>query len=178
MPSHPASNEGFRLLEEFLCKAIPDPSLPPCEKVVPLATQAEVEGVRVLEASVSDTIERDEADAAREYLMRLYLLGRDFGDLDDDEERVVFDAFRAGQLSSLAGEESALARLEAAINNLSDVDRQIVRLFRFERLTSREIAERMALPLAVVHRSLQSAVRAIRDELLTHRQGPPDVTPD
>ncbi len=153
MPSHPARNEGFRLLEEFVCRAIPDPSLPPCDNIVPLATQAEVERVRVLEHSVSDTISQ---------------VGEGL-DTEDVEDAVP---------PSRTGAESAWARLEAAINNLSDVDRQIIRLFCFERLTSREIAERMGLTLAEVHRSLSSASRTIRDELLTHGHGPPDVTVD
>jgi len=72
MTSLPGKNEGFRILDEFVCRAIPEASAVAKEATHPVAGAGENEGMQVLAEAASDALgepiaEKDSApDSTRE----------------------------------------------------------------------------------------------------------------
>ncbi|WP_244618714.1 sigma-70 family RNA polymerase sigma factor [Rhizobium sp. 18065] len=51
-----------------------------------------------------------------------------------------------------------------AIERLPDRERAVMEMYRFEKMTLQEIAERLAVSVATAHRLLSTAMRRLRDE--------------
>ena len=72
MNSHSNQNEGIRILEEFVCQAIPDPSGLPANGSNPISTHSQNEGILVGQELVANAVaEADYAPAKHKDIIHI-----------------------------------------------------------------------------------------------------------